>query len=201
MADATLKFDLSAFEKMAESMDVAQRQLPFALSRALNQSAFATRDRLINETWPSHVTERNKSFIRWALGIEPATKSELTVRITDKRAQGRGNIALHADSGTKTVERGNVAVPVAGQRLGPRGIVPSQRPRNVKRSFKKGDAIYAITGKGKNKRLKLLYVLKSSVKIPKDVPMREDFRRSMIAEMQVRAPAAMLDAMKTAVRK
>ncbi|TWB19503.1 hypothetical protein FBZ99_101276 [Rhizobium sp. ERR 1071] len=200
MADL-VKIDTSAFERAASRLSATPKQMAFGISKALNQSAFATREVLINQTWPQHVTMRNKSFIKWALGVETSTKTDLSIAITDKRANGRGNISLHADGGNKSVERGAVAVPVAGQRIGSRGVVASQRPRNVKGAFRKGDAVYAPVGKGKRRHLKLLYVLKASVKIPKAVPMHEDFKRVMTEQMQMRTQAAMLDAIKGAIRK
>ncbi len=77
--------------------------------------------------------------------------------------------------------------------------VPSQRARALKRAFKKGDAIFGVIGRGKRKRL--AFILKPSVNIPKQGPMHEEFARSMKAEMEVRVPQAMLDAMKTALRR
>ncbi len=82
-----------------------------------------------------------------------------------------------------------------------RGVIPSQRPRSLKKSFKKGDAVYEIVGRGKRKKLKLRYVLKKSTPIKKDVPLRETFERRMRTEMERRVTEAMLDAMKTALRK
>jgi hypothetical protein len=108
-----LKFDFSDFEKMADKLDVAAKQLPFAISKAMNQSAFATRGELIDE-WSSHLTVRNQNFARVALTVETSKKSDLTVSITDKRVDGRGNMALHADGGTRTGQGGDMAIPVGG---------------------------------------------------------------------------------------
>lgn len=196
-----LKFDFSAFEKMADRLKVAEQQIPFAISKAMNASAFATRQELVNDTWPRHVSVHNKNFARASLRVEPASKSDLQVRITDSGTGGRSLMGALADGGSKTAGGGALAVPVAGQRRGARGIVPSQRPRNLKKAFKKGDAIYEIVGRGKKKRLKLAYILKPSVNLPKTVPLHEDFARSMRQEMEVRVPQAMLDAMKTALRR
>lgn len=199
MADEFLRFDFSAFAKMADRIGVARQQLPFALSRALNESAFATRQELITD-WPKHVTAKNPSFVGWALGVRKATKTNLSIEINDERAGGRTLLKGLADGGQHTGQ-GRLAVPVANQRRGARGIVPSQRPRNLKHAFRKGDAVYEVVGKGKRKRLRLAYVLKSSVVVPRRVPLRQTFKEVMTREMQQRAPRLMLEAMKTAIRK
>ncbi|PRH85356.1 hypothetical protein C5L14_23230 [Labrys okinawensis] len=199
MADEFLKFDFSAFQKMAAKLKVAEQQLPFALSRALNESAFVARSTMVDD-WPGRVQSKNSRFLGWALGVKKATKNDLTVTISDERAGGRTLLKQLADGGTHTGQ-GRLAVPVAGQRRGARGIVPSQRPRNLKQAFRKGDVIYEVVGKGKRKRLRLAYVLKSSVTVPKRVPFRETFNEVMKREMAVRAPRLMLEAMKTAIRR
>ncbi|MBP0578997.1 hypothetical protein J8I29_06750 [Labrys sp. LIt4] len=199
MSDEFLKFDFSAFQKMADRLKVAEQQLPFALSRALNESAFVARSTLIDD-WPGRVESKNSRFLGWALGVEKATKHNLTVTISDERAGGRTLLKGLADGGTHTGQ-GRLAVPVAGQRRGARGIVPSQRPRNLKQAFRRGDAVYAVIGKGSKKRLKLMYVLKPSVAVPKRVPFRQTFNEVMTREMQQRAPRLMLEAMRTAIRK
>ena len=200
MAEPILKFDFSRFQRTADRLGVAAQQLPYAFSRAMNQSAFAARQDLIS-AWPQYVQSKNPGFIRWASGVEPAIKSDLTVRITDARAAGKELLQPLVDGGPDNAQGSRLAVPVSGQRRGARAILPSQWPRNIKGAFRKGDAIYTVVGKGRNKRVKLLYVLKSSVPVPKQVPFRQIFADNMTREMQQRAPAAKLDAMKTAPKK
>ncbi|MDT3382514.1 hypothetical protein RNI52_34630 [Labrys neptuniae] len=199
MADEILTFDFSSFERMAKKLEVARQQLPFAIATAMNQSAFATRSELIQD-WPKHVTAKNPSFVGWAFGVRKATKTNLSIEINDERAGGRTLLKGLADGGQHT-SQGRLAVPVAGQRRGARGIVPSQRPRALKQAFKKGDVIYEVVGKGKRKRLRLAYVLKPSVVVPKRVPFRQVFEDTMRREMAQRVPVAMLQAMKTAIRR
>ena len=194
-----LTFDMSSFERMAKKIGVAQQQLPFALSRSLNESAFATRSALIQD-WPKHVTARNPSFIGWALGVRKSTKADLSVTINDERAQGRGHLALHADGGMKPA-KGRLAIPGRNVKWGRHGVVSTQRPKNLKNKFVKNGKIYVVTGRGKRKTIKRMYVLASSARIKKDVPLRETFRASMIREMNERAPRLMLEAMRTAIRR
>ena len=106
-----------------------------------------------------------------------------------------------ADGGSKTDSGGRLAIPVAGQGHGAHGVVQSQRPRALKTAFKKGDAIHGVISKGRKQKLELAFILKPSVNLPKQVPMREDFARSTKAEMEVRVPQAILDAMTTALQR
>lgn len=194
-----LEFDFSSFRKMADRLEVARQQIPFALATSLNQSAFQARQDIVG-MWPSAVNSRNKAFIGWALRIEKATKNNLRVEINDHRADGRGNLKLHADGGIRTA-RGRLAIPSLNVRRGGRGVVTSQRPANLKGGFRRGDVLYVPTGKGKRRRLKLMFTLRPSAPIKKDVPFRETFEASMKREMAQRAPAAMLQAAKTAIRR
>ena len=199
MSDGILKFDFSSFHRMADRLGVAAKQLPFALANALNQSAFATRSSLIQE-WPQHVKARNPAFIGWALGVRKASRGNLTVVISDERSQGRGHLFLHAKGGAKPA-RGRLAIPSMNVRRGRTGVVSGQRPKNLRRSFRRGDVVYAVTGRGKRKKLKLMYTLKTGAQIKKDMPFFEIFRETMTREMMQRAPKAMLEAMRTAIRK
>ncbi|WP_158812065.1 hypothetical protein [Beijerinckia sp. L45] len=179
-----LTFNFREFERAAKRIGGAMDQIPFALAQSLNDAAEATRKTLIEDTWPSSIKQRNKSFMKAALTLKGnrATKKRLRVAITDKL--NRASLALHADGGTKVPRRANLAVPskqIAARRSG-RGVPQSLKPLNLADSFKKGDVIYQRVGK-KGRKLKLAYVLKKAVKIKKDVPFRQDFARSMRREV------------------
>jgi hypothetical protein len=92
---------------------LAQTEMPFALSRSMNDAVKSTRNQLITQTWPTHVQVRNPSFIRfirWALNVKYANKRSLTVEISDEKAQGRGHLGLHDTGGVKSA-RALQAVP------------------------------------------------------------------------------------------
>ena len=199
MSNEILTFDFSSFKRMADRIGVAAQQVPYALATSLNQSAFQAREDIVG-MWPSAVNVRNKAFLGWALRVVPATKTNLRVEINDHRADGRGNLKLHADGGIRTT-RGRLAIPSLNVRRGSHGVVKGQRPVNLKDKFQRGDILYARIGKGKRRKLKLMFTLKGSAPIKKDVPFRETFEASMRREMAQRAPAAMLKAMRTAIRK
>lgn len=207
-----ITLDTSDFLRAARNLDRAIQQLPFAFSRALNDAARETREYLVGETWPTHVTVRKKPFIAWALRTEFATKQKLYVEINDARAEGRGHLGLHDTGGVK-VARSRLAIPGSYVRRGSNGVITSQRPRNLANSFVKGDVIYQRTNvarkgaKGKRRPggkvttakpgLRLAYVLKSSATIKADVPFSADFERVFRQSFARHAPERIRQAFAT----
>jgi hypothetical protein len=207
-----LELDLSAFERRARDLGGAIDQVPFALSRALNDALFKAKDELVGHTWPSSITVRNPSFIRAALNVEPSTKTNLRGAVFDRF--DRGNLRLHDRGGTKQA-RGRLAIPdakIKGAR-GAKGLPKRLRPAGLARSFRKGDAIYQRVGKyqaGKkatkrkaatagvdNRKLQLMFTLKRSANMRADVPFTEDFRRVVIREVHASFPTRLRQAMGT----
>jgi hypothetical protein len=200
-----LKIDTSAFTRAAAAFGRLQRdQMPFALSRSMNDAVKATRNEIFTQTWPSHVHVRNPSFIRWALNVKYASKCSLTVEITDDKAQGRGHLGLHDTGGVKSA-RALQAVPGQYIRKNGRGVPRNQLPRALPNSFIKSDVIYqrviASTKKGGKRSLKLMYVLKPSVRLKADVPFTQDFNRVTREELERAFPRRMEEAIRTAFRR
>ncbi len=220
-----LKFDFSDFDRAARQMGAFADQVPFAISKAMNDSVRIARQKIITETWPQHVTVRKPAFLAWALRTEFATKTKLWVEINDERANGRGHLALHDEGGIK-VARGRLAIPGKYVKRNGSGVVMGQRPRNLPNAFIKGDVIYQRVGpknpiyiKKNGKRgklggslgksangshvrgLRVMYVLRSSADIKADVPFHRDFERIMQAEIARAFPKRMEEAMRTAFRR
>jgi hypothetical protein len=189
-----LEIDLSSFERAARNMGGAIDQVPFALANAMNGAAFEARSKLIGDTWPKHVTVRNKSFMRAALRVEPANKTHLSVAVVDTLK--RGHLKLHAKGGTKQA-KGRLAIPTKRVVRGSSGVRKSQLPRNLKRAIIKGNLIFQEEGRGKKRKLRLMYALKPSARIRKDVPFYEDFATVMRREVAARFPGAIAKAMRS----
>lgn len=189
-----LRFDLRDFERKAREIGGALDQVPFAISLAMNEAAEKTRTRLIAQTWPSHVKVRKSGFMNAALTTkgQRATKRSLKVVIYDQLH--RASLPLHAQGGVKQ-SKGRLAIPTSAVRIGTSGVVASQRPANLARKLVKGNLIFQSQGKGKNKKLRLMYKLAKSARIRKDVPFIEDFRTTMLAELRQSFPKAMARAM------
>ncbi|WP_407529418.1 hypothetical protein [Methylobacterium oryzisoli] len=189
-----ISFDLSAFEAAARQMDVAPDQVAFAISRTLNMAAVATENRLATETWPSHVTVRNRGFLKAALKPEFSTKRNLRVALVDRL--GRGHLKLHAKGGTK-LARGQFAIPSRNVTRTARGVRQNQKPANLPRKVVKGGLIFQARGKGKNQRLALMYKMQGATQQPADVPFYRDWQRFMRQEVQRAFPRAVAEAMRT----
>jgi hypothetical protein len=189
-----IQIDAKPFEDMVERMGAAMEQMPFALSRALNDAATNAKQVLVNETWPSHVTERNKGFINWALQIERSTKYNLTVAIYD-RSEGRGHLMLHAEGGTRT-GRGRLAIPTAAVTRGAHGVRANQKPATMTQKVVTPNAIYQRQNRGK--KLVKMYTLKATVQQPADVPFEQDFETAMRESVTANFPQRMREAMASA---
>jgi hypothetical protein len=195
----SVKFDAFDIETQARALGTARDQIPFTLALALNDAAKTTKQHLVAETWPQHVTQRNTAFIKRALQIDYATKRELRVEIYDDLH--RANLLLHLLGGTATPHQGRFAIPSStAVAKTAHGVRSSQKPRAIANSFVanlrgRGDAVWKRTGR-KGRNLKLMYVLKPSSKVPADVPFERDFQDSMITEVRKSMPRAMARAMK-----
>ena len=78
----TLKLDLCEFRRAADAFGrLTQTEMPFALSRSMNDAVKVTRNEIITTTWqtqvlgqrkylPTHVHARNPNFIRRALNVK-----------------------------------------------------------------------------------------------------------------------------------
>jgi hypothetical protein len=192
-----LEFDLRDYEREAKHLGAFIDQVPFAMANAMTTAAFKTRTLLIDDTWPVHVTARNKTFMRAALRVIPAKKHNLEVSIID--VLHRGALELHARGGTKTPLRSRLAIPPKGVRRGAHGIPVGLRPRAIVDNTPK--RALRITSKGifvgSGGRLHLKYSFSASAHIKPDVPFYEDFERYMTQEMMTAFPVSLEKAMAT----
>lgn len=193
-----IEFDMSDCLRISDMLGASEDQLPYAMALALNRSADNTRKLLIQSTWPTHVQQRNSSFIAASLTTREAraSKTSLAVEIYDRL--GRGHLQEQAKGGQRTPRGGSMlAVPVqtlAAQR-GSMGVPKRLKPRNLgPKGIRIKDALYVRDTK---KRLRLLYVLRAMTRIPKRVPFYEDFANSMLNEMRTNLPYAIATAMAT----
>jgi hypothetical protein len=193
-----ITFDMRSVKQVADDLKVAADQIPYAMSRALNDAAFATRDKLIS-TWPQHVSQRNPGFIRQALRVEKASKHDLTVRIVEQPSSV--SLERHAEGGTKTPQHSrSLAIPPKGSvQYGPRGIRSDQRPSAILRNTPK--RALRVTSKGifvgAHGMLHLKYTFAPSAQQPKDVPFYEVFATSMRDAVNDLLPRYLQEAMRS----
>ena len=191
-----LEIDTNAFAKRAVEMHAQIDQVPFALALAMNRAAENTRNALVQNTWPSHVTQRNAGFIGRALRRKYANKRNLQIEIYD--SLGRAHLKLHDTGGTKTA-KGRLAIPPQGMvKRGSSGVRKGQRPHAIVMSTPK--RALRITSKGifvgKGGRLQLMYAFAPSASIKADVPFEKDFLELMTLELRLSFRAAVEQAMK-----
>jgi hypothetical protein len=191
-----LNIDISEFENAAIRLGAFTDQVPFALSRALNDAAFSAREKLTTDTWPNNIVQRDRKFLTAALRLELSNKTNLTVSYYD--VLHRGQLNRHADGGTKRPKSGHIAVPIDPIiKRGASGVKGRYKPSALTRSYRIGDKIFQRVGKGKNSRSRLMYVLKSSAQIKKAVPFREDFAETVLRVTRERFPVRLAEAMQT----
>jgi hypothetical protein len=191
-----LRFNTFDFEMRARELDAAIDQVPYALALTLNRAAQNTRRVLIESTWPTHVQQRNSSFIGRALRTKWATKTNLVVEIYDDL--GRAHLKLHARGGARVPRSRFAIAPDANALRKAHGIPKSQRPKAI--IAKTPKRALRITSKGifvgEGGRLHLKYAFKQSTDQPRDVPFYDDFRSTMAIELRTSFAAAMARAMK-----
>jgi hypothetical protein len=181
-------------------MGAYRDQIPFVMSQLMNDSAFKTRQVLVNTTWPEHVNVRNKAFINAALHINKSTKHNLVVEIFDQI--GRAHLKLHDTGGTKTAIHGGLAIPFQLHvPIGPQGVNPIDRPkawiaRTPKRALRITSRGFFV---GQHGKLRLLYTLKPSAPIKADVPFSETFNYIFSANMRTSFVDTMERAMHTRI--
>jgi hypothetical protein len=192
-----LQFNTVDLERVAKRLNGAMDQVPFALSLALNQAVRETKQYLVEETWPQHVTQRNARFINSALDYTTCHKDLLRVEIFDKL--GRAHLELHDKGGTKIGKR-RLAIPPQGSvTRTSSGVRKSQRPAAIIASTPRRALRITATGifVGKGGRLHLKFSLLPNAKQPADVPFAEDFRFMMTKLVAASFPAKMAKAMST----
>ncbi|UQR66194.1 hypothetical protein LRP30_13465 [Bradyrhizobium sp. C-145] len=169
-----VNFDTADFTGRAMELGAVADQLPYILARSLNDAAEKTRSYLIERTWPTAISAKNRSFIGAALTARGAraTKQDLRVEIYDKL--GRGNLMLHAKGGTRRAKGANLAIPSSAnvKRTASGAVSRGQTPRALAdKAARRGRFLFA---KGK-----MVYTLDPAVQIKRDVPFYRDFTNTM----------------------
>ena len=128
--------DVSAVAKALDAF--GKNQMPFAMSQALNDAAFAVRKDTIERVWPSSITQRNPAFIKAMLmpirGDNRATKRRLR-SIVQNHPTGKRNkdyLQRLAVGGIKRPNGRSLAIPAEDMPIRARGGVTARnRPRNL----------------------------------------------------------------------
>jgi hypothetical protein len=162
---------------------VQREQLPFAVSKTLNDMAFAARKQIVGKTWPSDVTVRNTRFMSAILRVDKATKRNLTARLFD--AKGRDYLERLTKGGVKTPRGRHLAIPGRDfeGRTSTGKIRKSHQPRNLlsgNKAYKvktKSGTTMILHRKSKKAPLKVAYILKPRASIRRQFSFYEDAMR------------------------
>jgi hypothetical protein len=162
----------------------------------MNQAAFDTRRKLVQETWPRAVTVRNRNFLNAKLHVDVSNKHDLTVTI--RELPSSVSLAHHAEGGVKVPEKArNLSIPPSGTVVRTaRGVRADQRPRAILANTPKRALRVTSRGifVGSGGRLHLKFAFKPSAQQPADVPFHADFERFMKERLFELLPAALQQA-------
>jgi hypothetical protein len=196
-----ISFDFREIEAWAKKLSVAADQIPYATSRAINDAVFETRKVLVDELWPHSVHARNPQFPSVVLHVDKSTKQNLSASIRETR-ETSAPLMLHAKGGTRQSKHGDFAIPMPWYRAGKqtqRGLRKSASAREIiartpKRALRITDRGIFI---GESGRLRLAFVKKQTIKVPKDVPFFETFAVEMRRRLFERLPSRLIGAVAT----
>ena len=188
---------------MRRMTDVQKRQVPFALSKALNDTAFEIRTEIVQRTYPRAFTVRNSRFISAVLRVATASKANLIASVFDQL--GRDYLERHTQGGVKTPRGSNLAIPTDQVTRNAGGSVrAAQQPRNVlgkRGAFKlqSNGNTYIAQRQGKARYpLRVLYLLEPRATIAKTFAFYEDARRVVTERLADAWSKAWARAIKTA---
>jgi hypothetical protein len=194
-----LKIDFSQVLQLADDLHVAQDQVPFALSRTMNDAMFGFKENLSTVVWPRHVEQRNVHYPAAVLHISKASKGNLSATMQETR----GTILAEHDQGA--TREGKFAIPMQRYREGKltqhglradarlRYLLSKPNARRVVRVMPDG---HVFVGK-RGEKLQMAFVLKPSINVPHDVPISEAFVHFVEKYINDEPPNALLAAMKT----
>lgn len=188
MSDSQVRIE--GLDEVAALLDELPRNALFGASIGLNRTMDEAQAE-IRQSLPGHFTLRRKTFVERTIYRKPgedfATKDRLLgrVRIHDDR----DFLAKFEQGGTKTPTRGRraLAVPVDVKRTKTEVISKANQVRALLASgkaFVRGKYVFQVQGRGRNKRLTMAYVFKSSTPLPADLHF-EDTGRGVIVRRAV----------------
>lgn len=202
--EGQIRVDTRQIERYLQKMP---RQIPFAISTALNETAKEVRTGIVRRVWPRSVDARARGFAGRAFRLVFAKKNRLVsaVYADPTRVSGKGIAAI------KQLEEGLRHFPFRSRYLAVptyNALTPTGRLKKVAKAALdensrdafvadlrgRGPAIWQRTPKG----LRLLFVLKPSVPTPKAFPFTRSADRIARDRWQGNIRRSVIRAVKTA---
>jgi hypothetical protein len=190
-----LKFDTASFDRRTKRI---AKQIPFAMSTALNMTAYDARDQL-REDLPHYFTIRSR-WVSKGIVVTRANKKTLTAEVGSRDAfmerQGHGGIKTGLNAGS-------IAIPRAIRKTKAQKTTQSRWPgrliakgNHIVLDLKSGDkGVFRIY---KRKPPKLMYVLRKTLKVEKNWPFDIQVWIAVKKNWERNQLRAMVKALKTA---
>ena len=166
--------------KVQKAIQGFSKQMPFAMSQALNSTAFDIRRQVVDRTYPNSFDVKNRAFVNAMMRVEKASKRKLSAAVFDRFK--RDYMTNQAEGGIKQKRGRYVAIPASDRpKVSGKATYHRVHPRQVlsrpKAFVQKANNSTMILERRTKRRypLKKLYVLHtSSPRIPKRFPFYED---------------------------
>jgi hypothetical protein len=190
----SIKADVS--KAASRLSDLQRKQIPYAVSVALNDTAYAVKQDIVDRVWPGSFEQRNRAFPKALFAVQKATKRSWQSVVYQKL--DRDYVSGHIKGVTRTARRGgSIAIPVSVKR-GSRGVPASRRPRALRNTYVaeagRGEGIWQ---KGPRQRVpRLMYMLRRMVPNPKRFPFYTEGERTV----RRIAPSALEKSLDRAIR-
>lgn len=195
--DFRLEFDAGALQRFFRDIE---RQIPFAMSLALNQTAADVQERLRAEL-DRHFTIRSPWTAK-GIQVQRSTKRDLRAVIGSRDEY----MARQALGGVKTAQGGKlVGIPVGVRKRRsdktPRSKWPgamAKRKNVYIAETSGGPAMFRKVGRGNKARTELLYLLRPEVKVEPEWPFLDTVEQVVEEKWASNAEKALARALKTA---
>lgn len=156
--------------------ELAQSQLPYATSKAINASLIDAQTAMIGQA-KSALTIRNDRFLKQSYKITKFAKKidlSATLALSNVGSRDTANIFGRLEDGEQKngFRGGMIAIPSKNVKTSSKGIITkANRPRALKNSFKGEvfghvEGIFQRYGTTKRPKVRLMYTLKPSVRVP-----------------------------------
>lgn len=158
------------------------KQIPFALSGAMNSTMFDVRKKIVTETYPKAFDAKNKRFanVLWRI-TKKASKRDLHTVMS--QVLDRDYIVDHITGGVKTPRGRTIAIPAQPNKVrGASGrvlkrnkpLVIEQRKNHFLVKSKAGAKKFILKRDGKTKQTEVVYRFTNQAKIDKKFRFYED---------------------------
>jgi hypothetical protein len=173
------------------------RQIPFAISQAMNDASFDVRDYIVKQTWPRSFNVRNRALPGAMFRVLKRSSKRDLVTVVGQRPLPRSGILdwveNQAEGGSKVPTGRSLAIPPAAVaeslRTSTGRIAARNKPRRVtdrKDTFmvyRAGRKRAIIQKKRGQKKGQVLFVFATRASIPKRFMFYEDAERVFLAEI------------------